>query len=134
MSLSLSCKISSDPGGLNMALVVSVAIIGLLQVIGKFSIRIVPNQTPELVEKVTLAHLSKKWSERKTPNKLKMWCDGDRGWIGDTNNDNFQAGIRFVVQPGVSFLSCHCGTVGHPSSSSSSSSSLFCLSGSLSCG
>lgn len=45
---------------------------------------------------MTLAYLSKKWSERKTPNSLVMWCDGDRGWVGDTNNDNFQAGIRSV--------------------------------------
>ena len=73
-----------------------VAFTGFFQVIGKFSIRIVPNQTPEMVEKVTLAYLSKKWSERKTPNSLVMWCDGDRGWVGDTNNDNFQAGIRSV--------------------------------------
>ena len=73
-----------------------VAFTGFLQVIGKFSIRIVPNQTPGDVEKVTLDYLSNKWGQRKTPNKLKMWCDGDRGWIGDTNNDNFQAGIRFV--------------------------------------
>ena len=72
------------------------AFTGFFQVIGKFSIRIVPNQTPEMVEKVTLAYLSKKWSERKTPNSLVMWCDGDRGWVGDTNNDNFQAGIRSV--------------------------------------
>merc|ERR1711973_447878 len=43
------------------------------KVIGKFSIRIVPNQTPEEVEKVTVSYLSKKWSERKTPNKMKIW-------------------------------------------------------------
>ena len=84
------------------------AVIGFLQVIGKFSIRIVPNQTPEVVEKVTLAHLSKKWSQRKTPNKLRMWCDGDRGWIADTNNDNFQAGIRFVQSSLGGLLSCDC--------------------------
>ena len=79
-----------------MAVVVYVAIIFSPQVIGKFSIRIVPDQTPEIVEAVTLAYLTKKWSQRKTPNKLRMWCDGDRGWVGDTNNDNFQAGIRLV--------------------------------------
>ena len=79
-----------------MAVVVYVAIIFFPQVIGKFSIRIVPEQTPEIVEAVTLAYLTKKWSQRKTPNKLRMWCDGDRGWVGDTNNDNFQAGIRLV--------------------------------------
>ena len=34
------------------------------KVIGKFSIRIVPNQTPESVEKVVIEHCNKKWAER----------------------------------------------------------------------
>ena len=65
--------------------------------IGKFSIRIVPDQEPGEVERLTTAYLTKKWSERKTPNKLKIWSDGDRGWVTDTNNSNFKAGIRLVV-------------------------------------
>ena len=65
-----------------------------LQVIGKFSIRIVPDQTPEEVERLTVTYLNKLWSQRKTPNKMKVWGDGDRGWLGDTDSDNFQAGIR----------------------------------------
>ena len=69
----------------------------LSQVIGKFSIRIVPNQTPEVVESLTLKYLERKWSERKTPNRMRTWCDGDRGWLGDTNHTNFQAGIRSLV-------------------------------------
>ena len=64
------------------------------QVIGKFSIRIVPNQTPEVVESLTLKYLERRWKERKTPNRMRTWCDGDRGWLGDTNHINFQAGIR----------------------------------------
>ena len=64
------------------------------QVIGKFSIRIVPNQTPEEVESLTLKYLERRWKERKTPNRMRTWCDGDRGWLGDTNHINFQAGIR----------------------------------------
>jgi len=64
------------------------------KVIGKFSIRIVPNQTPEEVMKQTINYMNKKWSERKTPNKMKIWGDGDRGWLGDTNSENFQAGVR----------------------------------------
>ena len=63
--------------------------------IGKFSIRIVPHQTPDTVENLTVKYLEKKWSERKTPNRMRVWCDGDRGWLGDTNHQNFQAGIRF---------------------------------------
>ena len=68
-----------------------------MQVIGKFSIRIVPHQTPQLVEDLVTAYLTKLWARRRTPNKLRLWCDGDRGWLGDTNHDNFQAGIRFTA-------------------------------------
>lgn len=67
------------------------------QVIGKFSIRIVPDQTPEVVEKLTVQYLERRWSQRKTPNRMRTWCDGDRGWLGDTNHNNFQAGIRCLV-------------------------------------
>ena len=70
----------------------------VLQVIGKFSIRIVPHQTPQLVEDLVTAYLTKLWARRRTPNKLRLWCDGDRGWLGDTNHDNFQAGIRFTAR------------------------------------
>ena len=42
------------------------------KVIGKFSIRIVPDQTPEEVMKLTIDYLERKWSDRKTPNKMKV--------------------------------------------------------------
>ena len=67
------------------------------QVTGKFSIRIVPDQTPEEVERLTVQYLERRWSTRKTPNRMRTWCDGDRGWLGDTNHNNFQAGIRSLV-------------------------------------
>merc|ERR1719490_677224 len=40
------------------------------KVIGKFSIRIVPNQTPEFVEKCVVDYLNKKWAERGSKNKM----------------------------------------------------------------
>ena len=46
------------------------------QVTGKFSVRIVPNQTPEIVEKVVVDYCNKIWSKRKSPNKecfFKPW-------------------------------------------------------------
>lgn len=42
------------------------------KVIGKFSIRIVPNQTPESVNKLTCDYLNKKWAERGSPNFMKV--------------------------------------------------------------
>jgi Acetylornithine deacetylase/Succinyl-diaminopimelate desuccinylase and related deacylases len=43
------------------------------KVIGKFSIRIVPNQTPEKVEQVVVAYLNKQWKERGSTNKMKVY-------------------------------------------------------------
>lgn len=42
------------------------------KVIGKFSIRIVPNQDPQKVEKCVVDYLNKKWIERGSPNKMKV--------------------------------------------------------------
>merc|ERR1712079_375478 len=41
------------------------------KVIGKFSVRIVPNQTPEIVEDVVVAYCNKIWASRKSPNKME---------------------------------------------------------------
>ena len=64
------------------------------QVIGKFSIRIVPNQEPGEVQELTRAYLGKKWAERGSVNTFSVRSNGDRGWVADVNNDNFTAGIR----------------------------------------
>ena len=40
------------------------------KVIGKFSIRIVPDQDPAVIEKLVSDYLQQKFSERKSPNKL----------------------------------------------------------------
>lgn len=42
------------------------------KVVGKFSIRIVPNQTPEKVEKIVVSYLEKKWAERGSTNIMKV--------------------------------------------------------------
>lgn len=41
------------------------------KVTGKFSIRLVPSQTPEHVEKCVVDYLNQKHKERGSPNKLK---------------------------------------------------------------
>ena len=41
------------------------------KVIGKFSIRIVPNQEPEEIERLVVKHLEEKFKERNSPNKMK---------------------------------------------------------------
>jgi len=42
------------------------------KVIGKFSIRIVPDQTPDKLEKLVVSFLNKKWAERASSNTMKV--------------------------------------------------------------
>ena len=41
------------------------------KVIGKFSIRVVPDQDPVKIEKQVVEYLEKKFKERNSPNKAK---------------------------------------------------------------
>lgn len=43
------------------------------KVIGKFSIRIVPNQEPEVIEKYVIDYINQKWAEWASPNKMKVY-------------------------------------------------------------
>ena len=42
------------------------------KVIGKFSIRVVPDQDPIKIEKQVVEYLEKKFKERNSPNKAKL--------------------------------------------------------------
>ena len=61
-----------------------------------FKIRIVPNQTPENVEKIVVKYLNKKWAERGSTNKMKAWQPGEGGkcFVSDTEHPNYLAGRR----------------------------------------
>lgn len=43
------------------------------KVVGKFSIRIVPNQTPQQTEEYVVKYLNKKWQERGSSNTMKVF-------------------------------------------------------------
>ncbi len=64
-------------------------------VIGKFSIRIVPNQTPDEIEKLVCNYLKKKWAERGSANNFKVSMGhGGRCWVSDPDHPNYVAGRR----------------------------------------
>jgi len=78
-------------------------------VVGKFSVRIVPNQTPELVEKVVVDYCNKVWAGRKSPNKMvASLFHGGRCWLSDPDHPNYVAGGRYGLSCTmlVSFGSC----------------------------
>lgn len=65
------------------------------KVIGKFSIRIVPNQTVAEVERAVLAHLNAKWAERGSPNTFKAYlAHGGSPWAADPNHPHYEAAKR----------------------------------------
>nr|AAH55979.1 Darmin protein [Xenopus laevis]AAN86572.1 glutamate carboxypeptidase [Xenopus laevis] len=67
------------------------------KVIGKFSIRQVPNMEPSVVNKQVTDYLEAKFSERKSPNKIKVtMVIGAKPWLADMNEPQYLAARRAV--------------------------------------
>lgn len=65
------------------------------KVVGKFSIRLVPDQDPKKIEKIVIDHLNNLWKVRKSPNKFRPFLfSGGRPWKSQFDHANFQAGAR----------------------------------------
>lgn len=75
------------------------------KVVGKFSIRLVPDMVPEAVSEQVSSYLSKKFAELQSPNKFKVYMGhGGKPWVSDFNHPHYQAGRRalktvFGVEP-----------------------------------
>ncbi|XP_070562901.1 cytosolic non-specific dipeptidase-like [Ptychodera flava] len=75
------------------------------KVIGKFSIRLVPDQTPEQIEKQVKAHIEREHKKRGSPNTVKVSMGhGGKPWVSDFNHPHYMAGRRamktvFGVEP-----------------------------------
>ncbi|PIL29256.1 hypothetical protein GSI_09306 [Ganoderma sinense ZZ0214-1] len=64
-------------------------------VTGKFSIRIVNPQTPELIELLVKAHLEKEFAKLQTKNVLTIKNIGDgMPWVTDPKDPNYEAASR----------------------------------------
>ncbi|XP_005990781.1 beta-Ala-His dipeptidase [Latimeria chalumnae] len=67
------------------------------KVIGKFSIRQVPNMDPQVVKKQVTEYLQTVFTARNTPNKLKVtMVIGVKPWLANVNNSHYIAGRRAV--------------------------------------
>ncbi len=63
------------------------------KVIGKFSIRLVPNQNPETITKRVTDYLNSEFAKLNSPNKMSVIKrKGSKPWIANTNDNNFTAG------------------------------------------
>nr|KAF6470986.1 carnosine dipeptidase 2 [Molossus molossus] len=75
------------------------------KVVGKFSIRLVPNMIPEVVSEQVTKYLTKKFAELQSPNKFKVYMGhGGKPWVSDFNHPHYMAGRRalktvFGVEP-----------------------------------
>jgi nonspecific dipeptidase len=67
------------------------------KVIGKFSIRLVPDMVPDEVEKLVCKHLRKVHDERGSPNTLKVSMGhGGKPWVANFNDPHYIAGCKAV--------------------------------------
>ena len=63
------------------------------KVVGKFSVRLVPNQTPEKVEAIVVNYVNDVFKTRNSPNHMKAFMfHGGRPWMTDPTSANFRAG------------------------------------------
>ncbi|KAI9172901.1 hypothetical protein H9P43_007032 [Blastocladiella emersonii ATCC 22665] len=65
------------------------------KVTGKFSLRTVPNMTPDEVAAKVTAHLEAEFAKLGSKNTLKVEAlHGGKAWVGDINHWNFVAAIK----------------------------------------
>lgn len=67
------------------------------RVVGKFSIRTVPNMTAEATEAAIKKHLEARMAERNSPNKLSVEMHTGRWWYADPKSKPFQAAAKATV-------------------------------------
>jgi len=64
-------------------------------VTGKFSIRMVPPQTPEIIEPMVISYLTAEFEKRRTKNKLRIdTVPGAKPWAADHDHWNYRAAKR----------------------------------------
>ena len=73
------------------------------KVTGKFSIRIVPHQTPDAVEHLVRHYCEKVHAESGSPNRMELLNGrgtggGSHPWVSDYNHPHYQAGRKAVLK------------------------------------
>lgn len=67
------------------------------EVIGKFSLRLVPSQVPEQVEAAVRAHLARVWEGLGSPNEMSVAMEhGAAAWVSPVDSPNYMAARRAV--------------------------------------
>ncbi|XP_032874966.1 cytosolic non-specific dipeptidase-like [Amblyraja radiata] len=67
------------------------------KVTGKFSIRLVPNMDPNVVNRQVTAYLNQVFAERRSPNKLQVFSNGgSKAWVAEVTDKQYAAGQRAI--------------------------------------
>ncbi|KAJ3098012.1 hypothetical protein HDU97_004372 [Phlyctochytrium planicorne] len=67
------------------------------KVIGKFSIRTVPNQTPERITELVRDYITKEFAKLNSKNTFAFECmSAGKSWVADVNHWNFVAAAKAV--------------------------------------
>jgi nonspecific dipeptidase len=67
------------------------------KVIGKFSMRLVPDQDPKEIEKLVQLYVSKQFTKLNSPNKMTVkMVHGSGAWLSDPKHPNFAAAARAI--------------------------------------
>lgn len=62
------------------------------KVIGKFSLRIVPNQTPAEVSRLVIKHINERWANRGSPNTMSCYLThGGMPWAENPHHPHYEA-------------------------------------------
>lgn len=65
------------------------------KLIGKFSIRIVPDQDPAKIEQQVIKYMLEQWKKRGSNNKFKIhMTHGAKAWVTDPCHKNYEAAAR----------------------------------------
>ncbi|CAD5221638.1 unnamed protein product [Bursaphelenchus xylophilus] len=69
------------------------------KVIGKFSIRIVPNMEPDAVHQLVIAHVEREWANLGSHCNMKVKAiQGGKPWVADFDNALYRAGAKALEQ------------------------------------
>jgi acetylornithine deacetylase/succinyl-diaminopimelate desuccinylase-like protein len=69
------------------------------KVIGKFSLRLVPDQDPARIEKIVKQHLESEFAKLGTPNELEIgMLHGAKAWLSSPKHPNYEAAAAATEQ------------------------------------
>lgn len=67
------------------------------KVIGKFSLRLVPDQDPQRIGKVVEKHLQKEFKKLNSPNKMKVsLIHYAKAWLSSPDHPNYNAAAKAI--------------------------------------